>query len=271
VTTEAREARRRIGLLPEGFGPYENLSAREHVVSAIETKSVDDDPDAIIERVGLDPEDARRPAGEYSTGMAQRMALAVALVGDPDLLMLDEPSSGLDPNGVSLLRRIIREEVERGATVFFSSHILDEVERVCDRVGIMRGGELVAVSTVDDLRSELDAGATVTATLDRAPDALSLTDVDGVTDATVDGTTVAVSCARPDAKMRALRRLDDAATVEDIAVEDASLATLFEAYTEGTGPSAGAEQAAAGEDTTPDGDSSADGDTATAATGGASR
>lgn len=125
VTTDSLAIRNRIGLLPEGFDVYKNLTGREHIVSAIETKDSDDDPDAIIERVGLNPDDARRAAGDYSKGMRQRMALGVALVGSPDLLILDEPSSGLDPKGIKLLRRIDAEEVERGATVFFSSHVLD--------------------------------------------------------------------------------------------------------------------------------------------------
>jgi ABC-2 type transport system ATP-binding protein len=231
VTTESRTIRERIGLLPEGYDVYENLTGREHIVSAIETKQAADDLDAIIERVGLDPNDARRAAGEYSKGMIQRMALGIALVGDPDLLILDEPSSGLDPPGVKRLRRIVGEEVERGATVFFSSHVLDEVERVCDRVGIMQNGTLVAVNSVEDQRSELEVESVVEVTVDHPPDDLPMEDIDGVIEVTVDGTVVRVRCARPAAKMRALRRIDDIATVTDIAIEDGSLETIFEAYT----------------------------------------
>ena len=233
VTGDSRAIRERIGLLPEGFDVYENLTGREHVVSAIETKDADDDPDAILDRVGLDPEDARRPAGDYSKGMAQRLALGVALVGDPDLLILDEPSSGLDPSGIKRLRRIVETEVERGATVFFSSHVLDEVEKVCDRVGIMQTGELVTVDSVEHLRTELDVESVVEATVDRVPEGVALDAVEGVTDVVVDGTTVRVHCARPAAKMRALRRLDDAVTVRDVTIEDASLEALFEEYTAG--------------------------------------
>jgi len=78
---QSRAVRQRTGLLPEGFELYENLTGREHVVSAIDTKDADDDPDHLVERVGLDPEAARRRAGGYSKGMTQRLALAVALVG----------------------------------------------------------------------------------------------------------------------------------------------------------------------------------------------
>ncbi|WP_433627753.1 ABC transporter ATP-binding protein [Halomicrococcus sp. NG-SE-24] len=233
VTTNSRAIRKRIGLLPEGYDVYENLTGREHVVSAIETKGADDDPDAILDRVGFDPDDARRPAGDYSKGMKQRMSLGVALVGDPDVLVLDEPSSGLDPKGIKLLRQIVREEVDRGATVFFSSHVLDEVEKVCDRVAIMQAGKLVTVDTVDNLRTELGAESVVEATVERSPSGISLDDVEAVTDVTVDGRTVRATCARPTAKMRALRRIDDRATVTDISIEEASLEALFERYTTG--------------------------------------
>ena len=215
AAAESRAVRRRTGLLPEGFEAVPNLTGREHVEAAIETKGADDDPDELLDRVGLDPADARRPADDYSTGMFQRMALAVALVGEPDLLVLDEPSSGLDPNGVRLVREIVREERDRGATVFFSSHILDEVERVCDRVGILQDGRLTAVNSVENLRTDLGMGAVVEATVDAVPADLDLAAVDGVTDVEVDGSTVRAACASPSAKMPVLRALDGSATVED--------------------------------------------------------
>ena len=231
VTEESRAVRQRTGLLPEGYEPYSNLTGREHVQSAIDAKDADDDPDELLERVGLEPEAARRKAEGYSTGMQQRMSLAVALVGEPDLLIFDEPSSGLDPEGVALLREIIQTETERGATVFFSSHILDEVEKVCDRVGILSHGELVAVDTIDNLRSELQAGATVSATLETVPDDLGLDGIDAVRSVTVEDQVVTAECTDPRAKMRVLRALDDRATVADIGIEDASLEALFDQFT----------------------------------------
>jgi len=236
VTAESRSVRRRTGLLPEGYEPYPNLTGREHVESAIDAKNADDDPDRLIERVGLAPDDARRPAKEYSTGMRQRMSLAASLVGDPDLLIFDEPSSGLDPDGVALLREIIREETERGATVFFSSHILEEVEKVCDRVGILQNGELVALDTIDNLRGNLGTGATVTATLDAIPSDLGVGSISGVGEVSVDETAITAEIEEPAAKMDVLRHLDERATVEDIDVAEASLEALFEEYTNGTEP-----------------------------------
>lgn len=236
VTSDSRAIRQRIGLLPEGYEPYKNLSGREHIESAIHSKGTDDDPDQLLERVGLDPDDARRPAKEYSTGMQQRMSLAVALVGNPDLLIFDEPSSGLDPDGVSLLREIIREETERGAAVFFSSHILEEVEKVCDRVGILTDGELVALDSIDNLRDQMEAGATVSATLDRVPERLDIGSIAGVRDVTVEDGTVIAECTEPSAKMTVLRHLDNAASVVDITIDEASLEALFDEYTNGDVP-----------------------------------
>ncbi|MFB6071748.1 MAG: ABC transporter ATP-binding protein [Halobacterium sp.] len=244
TATQSRQVRQRTGLLPEGFELYENLTGREHVASAVETKGADDDPDELIERVGLDPEAARRRAGGYSKGMTQRLALAVALVGDPDLLILDEPSSGLDPKGAKLLRQIVREEADRGATVFFSSHVLSQVEQVCDRVGIMNRGEMVAVDTIDNLRDRMGAESVVEVDVESVPDTDAVRAVDGVRDVAVHGTTLEIACTQPAAKMPALRALDDATAVTDITIEDASLEALFEQYTEnGADAAAGADAA----------------------------
>lgn len=237
VSGDTRSIRQRIGLLPEGWEPYENLTGREHVESAIHAKGADDDPDELLDRVGLDLDDAGRPAGQYSTGMQQRMSLAVALVGNPDLLVLDEPSSGLDPDGVSLLREIIREETERGASVFFCSHILEEVEKVSDRVGILQHGRLVALDTIENLRDDMHAGAAVNATLESLPPALQsdgtapIEAIDGVRSALIDDETVTVEVTEAQAKMRVLRYLDEQAAVVDLTIEEASLEDLFAAYT----------------------------------------
>jgi ABC-2 type transport system ATP-binding protein len=230
ATSDSRAVRARTGLLPEGFEPYENLTGRQHVVSAIQTKKADDDPDDIIERVGLDPADADRAAGGYSTGMTQRLALAVALVGQPDLLILDEPSSGLDPNGSKRLRQIVREEAERGATVFFSSHILDHVEKVCDRVGIMRDGELVAIDSIDALRDRTGMGVVVEATVETVPEETTLRNIEGVEDVTVTGDTIRIACSVQDAKMQVLTRLNEMTTVRDFNTVDGSLDSVFEAF-----------------------------------------
>jgi len=230
---ESRMIRERIGVLPEGYDLYDRLSGRKHVRFAIRAKDVDDDPDEILARVGLDGEDRDRDVGGYSKGMKQRLALGMALVGDPDLLILDEPSSGLDPTGISEVQELVRAEADRGTSVFFSSHILGEVEAVCDRIGVLNEGRLVAVGTIEKLQSEFAGDATLSLSLDAVPAAVdTLPDVDGVTEATVDDRTVTVRCADPRAKARAINYVEDAgATVMDIGVEDYSLEEIFATLT----------------------------------------
>jgi len=94
--------------------------------------------------------------------MEQRLALAMSLVGDPELLILDEPFTGLDPHGVALVRDVVKSESERGTTVFFSSHVLGQVELVCDRIGILHRGRLVDEGTLSDFRERLDLAADAT-------------------------------------------------------------------------------------------------------------
>jgi ABC-2 type transport system ATP-binding protein len=147
----------RIGVLPDRYGLYSDLTARQHLAFVIETKRVDDDPDALLSRVGLS-DAADQPAGTFSQGMGQRLALAMALVGTPELLVLDEPFTGLDPHGVRAVREIVREENDRGAAVFFSSHVLGQVDLVCDRLGIIHDGRLVASGSPGDLRNRADVG-----------------------------------------------------------------------------------------------------------------
>ncbi|WP_159904573.1 ABC transporter ATP-binding protein [Salinirussus salinus] len=230
--TESTAVRERIGVLPEGFDLYDRLSGRAHVDLAVDLKDADDDPDAILERVGLSAEAGRRNAGGYSQGMRQRLALGMALVGEPDLLVLDEPTNGLDPNGAREMRAIVREEVDRGATVFFSSHILDQVQAVCDRVGIIDDGALVAVDTIDGLRAEVGTAATITLEVDALPTDLHLTELEGVSGVSFGESSVTATCTDPAAKVAVIDRVREAgATVRDITTSEASLEELFAAYT----------------------------------------
>jgi len=230
---DSQAIRRRIGVLPEGFHVYERLTARQHLDFAIQSKHADDDPEALLERVGI-PDAIDRKAGGFSKGMTQRLALAIALVGDPDLLILDEPSTGLDPNGAREMRSIITEEADRGATVFFSSHILEQVEAVCDRVGILKAGELVAEDSIEALRAAADTATTLTVTLDAVTDAAvdAARDVPGVAEVSADGDRLTVR-ADSAAKTDVLDAVEaTGADVRDFSTEQASLDDVFAAYTE---------------------------------------
>jgi len=226
-------ARERVGVMPEDFGLYPRLTAKEHIEFVAESKGVESETEtgALLERVGLKGDGERRVGG-YSKGMKKRLVLATALVGEPDLLVLDEPTSGLDPNGARAIREIVKEENERGATVFFSSHILGQVEAVCDRVGIMREGRTVAVDSIEGLRDGVDAVSRLTVTVDGEPDvsAFDIGAEDGVSDVSVEDDTVTFSCLRPEAKLDALDAVRERHDVCDFTTEERSLDDLFAEY-----------------------------------------
>jgi ABC-2 type transport system ATP-binding protein len=230
---ESLAVRKRVGVLPDGYHLYDRLTARQHVAFAIDSKGTDDDPMALLERVGI-ADAADRKAGEFSKGMKQRLVLAMALVGDPEILVLDEPSTGLDPNGAREMREIIRAERDRGATVFFSSHILEQVEAVCDRVGILRDGRLVAVDTIDALRDALGTDVRLTLTVDAVTDdaTSAARAVAGVSSVQTDGDrTLSVLCT-DDAKIDILHAVEDAGgVVSDFDLDETSLEEMFAAYT----------------------------------------
>lgn len=229
--------RERLGVLPERFGALGEMTGREHVKLAVASKDGDKTADELLDRVGVSHA-ADRPARQYSKGMTQRLMLAMALAGNPDLLVLDEPTTGLDPNGARQMREIIRDANEDGTTVFFSSHILEQVAAVCDRVAILDGGEIAAIDTIDGLRDAVDTTGELILTLSSVPDGLPkrIKRIDGVRSVsvrTVSAPTVRVSCTNP-AKAPVITACQNAgATVENIETSQASLEDLFAAYTEG--------------------------------------
>jgi len=149
------EMRRRIGYLPENPTFYDNVSAEELLAyfaalfgyrGAERARRVA----SLLDEVGLGAE-RRMQLRKYSKGMIQRVGLAQALINDPEVVFLDEPMSGLDPIGRRDVRDIILRLRDRGATVFFSSHILTDAESMCSRVGIVAGGKLVAAGTLAEM------------------------------------------------------------------------------------------------------------------------
>ena len=231
--TESKQVRARTGALSDRYSCYDRLTGRQHLDFAIRSKRSDDDPDELLERVGL-ADAADRRAGEYSKGMAQRLMLAAALVGEPELLILDEPSTGLDPRAARSMRRLIEAERDRGATVFFSSHSLRQVEATCDRVAILDEGRLVALDSIENLRRELGETTRLTIRVDHGdPDALAaVRDLEGVVAAEPDGPNLVVECAR-DAKASIITTLDaHGLDVLDFSTEEPSLEDLFIRYTD---------------------------------------
>lgn len=148
---EGVAARQRVGYLPGELSLYENMKAYQFfdTVEAMRGKNGDKSyREAICQRLNLD---TGRKIREYSRGNKQKVGVVVAFMNKPDLLILDEPTSGLDPLVQQTVLELVREAKADGRTVFFSSHILSEVQEVCDRVGIIRDGQLVATERVETL------------------------------------------------------------------------------------------------------------------------
>jgi ABC-2 type transport system ATP-binding protein len=144
----------KIGSLIEGPGFYPYLSGRENLrvvadLVGVSHKRVEE----ILDLVDLGSR-AGRKFSTYSTGMKQRVGVAAALLKDPELVILDEPSNGLDPQGMAEMRKLIKDISHSDRTVLISSHLLGEVEQICDRVGVISNGRLVTQSTVQELVGE---------------------------------------------------------------------------------------------------------------------
>ena len=159
---EDPEVRRRIGYLPELPNLPGTVTPRELLrlhagLSRVPRGQRDDRIDALLTRVELAAKADTRIGG-FSKGMQQRVGLALALVGEPDLLILDEPMSGLDPIGRRLVRDVIRDQKQAGRTVFFSSHVLPDVEALCDEIALLAKGRVVVRGALEDVLKESGRG-----------------------------------------------------------------------------------------------------------------
>jgi len=153
--SQGLEARSRIGYLPGEMGVYGDMTGRELLdfLAGLERRAVDAKyRGQLQERLALSSADLARKLREYSTGMKRKLGLIQAFQSDPPLLILDEPTEGLDPLMQESFYELLSDTKQRGRTVFMSSHVLSEVERVCDRIGLLRRGELVLLSPVEEVR-----------------------------------------------------------------------------------------------------------------------
>ena len=154
VSEDPNKVQAKIGVCFEITNLYEQLSAKDNLVLFAKLFGVKDfDPIILIARVGLDgPEDDR--VETYSKGMKQRLMVARALVNRPEVIFLDEPTEGLDPQSSMAIRNIILEERERGATIFLTTHDMTEADKLSDRVAFINGGKIVALDTPHNLKQQ---------------------------------------------------------------------------------------------------------------------
>ena len=217
------EVLRGIGVLIEGPGFYPYLSGRDNLrVLARYRGHGDAEVETALERVGLADRAGDR-FRTYSLGMKQRLGVGAAMLGDPDLLILDEPTNGLDPAGLAEMRTLITDLAADGHTVLLSSHQLTEVQEICHRVGVISGGRLLAESTVSELRG------TATLLLRAEPVDVALDAVRAVTDAPAragaDGIRVETSAAMAPEVARAV--VSAGADLLELRVDEKSLEEVF--------------------------------------------
>ncbi len=224
------EIRHQLGYLPADLALYPNMTARSlltyfaNLRGGVDWTYVEE----LAERLDSDLD---RRLEDLSSGNRQKVGLIQAFMNRPRLLVMDEPSAGLDPIMQRELQTMMREVAAEGRTVFLSSHALGEVQRVADRVGIIRAGRLVALETVADLRAK--ALRRIEFTFERPPDASMFNGVPGVRDVTADNRHLVVSF---DGTMQALlAALHDGNRLIDISTEDADLDEIFLTYYRGDG------------------------------------
>ena len=199
---EPLKVKRQVSYLPENVGFFPELTAWENLrytASLNNMRRVDSDPHiaGLLEQVGLE-RDANRPVGQFSRGMRQRLGIADVLVKQPKVAFLDDPTLGLDPEGIQELLQIIESmSRDQGITIFLSSHLLHQVQRICSRISIMFRGRMVAEGTMDELSQAEDMGGIrievqAEAVTPELRDALS--HIPGVDKITGEGDTVVLDC-----------------------------------------------------------------------------
>jgi ABC-2 type transport system ATP-binding protein len=223
ATRRSVEAHRRLAYVPSEANLWPRLTGAEtlHVLGQLHGQVDEEYRDLLIARFALD---TARKVRAYSKGNRQKVLLIAALMTRADLLVLDEPTSGLDPLMEQAFRTCVHEAKARGQTVFLSSHILSEVEAVCDRVAILRDGRLVELGSLDDLRhlSTQSVDVTYAGTL---PD---LSDVPGVSGVHVDGHSARIQLCGPIGPLlHALVDTNSGAGVQTLRSREPSLEELF--------------------------------------------
>ena len=224
VVAESVEIRRLIGYLPGGIALYDSLTGEEVLDYLVDLQGRKPHRrQELCERLELPASVLKRNVRDYSRGMRQKIGVVQALQHDPELAILDEPTEGLDPLMQHAFYRILDDLRREGRTVFFSSHILSEVERLCDRVAIIRAGRLMALHSVSDLLARRRRRVTIR-WRGEAPD---LSVLPGLEDVQVDGNRVIGMLS---GEVAGFVRAIASPNLEDLTIEPASLEEAFLEY-----------------------------------------
>ena len=234
IRTNGKEAKKYVGYLPERVAFYDNLTALQNLYFYSEMKKASkSECKKLIEGMGLGDVVNKR-VGKFSKGMVQRLGMAQAMIGSPPILILDEPSGGLDPRGAVLIRNTIKELQKKGSTIFLSSHILAEVQEICDRVGIINKGILVAKDTVSSLRMKLNLKPKLTLELENMTDTIkkAIEDVSGIENIEIINKIINIICD-PTVKAKVIIAIEKAGgNIVNLHTTDPSLEQVFMRYTE---------------------------------------
>jgi beta-exotoxin I transport system ATP-binding protein len=224
IALDSVEIRRRTGYLPGGIALYDSLSGEEVLDYLVDMQGTEPRRRAeLCDRLELPGSVLRRKVRDYSRGMRQKIGVVQALQHDPELAILDEPSEGLDPLMQQAFYRLLDDLRGEGRTVFFSSHVLSEVERLCDRVAIIRAGHLMAVHEVGELLARRRRRVTLR-WRGHAPDP---GDLPGLEDVQVDGSRIIGTLA---GEVAGFVRAIASPNLEDLTIEPASLEEAFLEY-----------------------------------------
>jgi ABC-2 type transport system ATP-binding protein len=226
----AIEAKDRIGYLPEERGVYRKMKVGAFLIYMAQLKGLDDFSAARVaswlERLGL-PGVQEKKCEELSKGMLQKVQLIAAILHQPDLLILDEPFSGLDPVNMRLLRDVIQAEHRRGATVLFSTHVMVQAEEICDHIVMLNRGRKVLDENLSSIRRRHDPRALVFEPFEREADVSVLRGLDGVANVTRDGGTYRVDMREGADPVGVMRRVAQAIPPARLELHRPSLEDIF--------------------------------------------
>lgn len=221
--------------MPERVAFYDNLTALQNMKFYAEIKNASiQECQVAIADLGLQ-EAMHKKVGTFSKGMIQRLGMARAILGNPPILILDEPSSGLDPRGVKLIRDKVLEMKEKGTSIFISSHILSEIQAVSDRIAIINKGRMVAQNTVEELRKELNLKPKLTIELEEMTEKIknAVHNINEIEHIRIINKIINVIC-EPSLRAKIIIAIEKAGgTINNIHTSEPSLEEVFMRITEG--------------------------------------
>lgn len=228
-----KEIKKKVGYLPERMNFYDNLTAWETIGFYAKLKGIMKKRcEEVLEQVGL-KEAGHRRVGAFSKGMQQRLGLAQAIIHKPDLLVLDEPTTGLDPIGILELKEMIRNWNEEGTTILFSSHNLNDVEELAQQIGIMNRGEIIAQGSLAELQDRLGLPTKIEIDLAVIPvDLEKILAVKRIETFLVEGRTISIDCPKAKKAQVIAAVMDGVLKVLDLRLAEPGLNSIYQSIME---------------------------------------